>query len=123
MLLLAIRFLLELVGLGAFAFVGATVPSEPVLRVVFGIGTPLALAVVWALVAAPKADNPLPLRARSLLGSALLVGVGLTLVLAGQPAWGIGFAIAVVVDQALIVLLGLDESATTIEALATKGSI
>jgi len=123
MLLLAIRFLLELVGLGALAFVGATVPSETALRVVFGIGAPLGLAVVWALVAAPKADNPLPLRTRSLLGSALLVGVGLTLALAGQPAWGIGFAIAVIADQALIVLLGLDESTATIEALATKGSI
>jgi hypothetical protein len=108
MLLLAIRFLVELAGVAALAFVGATAPSDPVLRVVLGISAPLALVVIWALAVAPKADNPLPLRARELIGTGLLVLVAAALVVTGQPGWGIALAGVVLVDQALILATGAD---------------
>jgi hypothetical protein len=121
MLLLAIRFLLELAGVAAIGFVGATVPASVLLRVGLGIGLPVALIVVWGLVVAPKADNPLPQRQRQIIGSVLLVGVGVALALAGHPEWGIGLAGTVIVNHALIVLLGLEDAGATLGALASEG--
>jgi len=121
MLLLAVRFLVELLGLGALALVGATAPSNAVWRVVLGVGAPLAFAVVWGLVAAPKAKNNLPLRARSLIGTLLLLGVAALIAMAVQPGWGIVFAAVVVVDQALILVFNLDD-APTLSATAPGGN-
>ena len=123
MLLLAIRFLVELLGLAGLAYWGATTPAETVPRIALGIGAPLALAVLWGLVMAPKARNPLPLRVRGLLGTALLVLVAGAVAAAGQPGWGIAFAVVVVVDQALILALGLDDFATTMGAVLPEGRI
>ncbi len=110
MLILAIRFLAELAGVAALGFVGATVPGETPLRVALGIGAPLALIVVWAIIVAPNARNRLPLRVRSLIGTALLVAVGGLLTIAGQPAWGIALVAVVLVDEALSIALGLDHA-------------
>jgi hypothetical protein len=121
MLLLAIRFLVELIGVAALAFVGATAPGETLWRVVLGIGAPLALVVVWALLIAPKARNPLQLRVRSLLGTGLLVLVGVALAVAGQPGWGFAFAGLVVADQVLILILNVDGLAAAIGQVASEG--
>ena len=120
MLLLAIRFIVELLGLAGLAYWGAVPPTETVPRVVLGIGAPLVLAVVWAIVVAPKARNPLSVRVRGLIGTALLVLVAAMIAAAGQPGWGSTFAVVVVVDQALILALGLDDMASTIGAMTPK---
>lgn len=122
MFLLVIRFAAEIAGLVALGFVGATVPSAPVLRIALGVGLPLALAVIWARVAAPKAHNPLPQRARQLVGTALLVAVGVILALAGQTGWGIGLAAIVLADQALLLALGLDDAAAAFGPVASEGA-
>lgn len=121
MLLLAIRFLVEIAGVLGIAFVGATVPSEMIFRVVFGIGLPVALIVVWAMVVAPKADNDLPQRLRQVIGSLLLVGVGIALALAGQPGWGMALAAITLADHGLIALLGLEDPSATLGAMASEG--
>ena len=121
MLLLAVRFLVELLGFGALALMGATAPSESVWRVVLGIGAPLAFAIAGGLGAAPKAQNGLSLRARSLIGTLLLVGVAVLVALTGQPGWGIAFAAVVVIDQALILAFNLDDVALTLAATAPGG--
>lgn len=121
MLLLAIRFLVEIAGVIALGVIGATVPNEAALRVVLAICLPLALIVVWGLVVAPKADNTLPQRTRQLIGSALLVGVAVALALAGHPGWGIALAAAVTADHALIVLLGLEDPSATLGAFSLEG--
>lgn len=121
MLLLAIRFLAELAGIAALGFIGATVPSETVLRVVLGIGLPLALIVVWGLVVAPKAHNDLPQRVRQVIGTVLLVVVGVALALAGHPLWGIALAAVAIVDQLLVLALGLDDPAATLGSIGANG--
>ena len=122
MLFLAIRFLVEVLGLIGLGYWGVTAPVDTPWRIGLGIGAPLVLAIVWALVVAPNADNPLPLRARELIGTALLVLVAGMLVPAGQPGWGIALAAVVIVDQALILVAGAPGGAATIGATATKGS-
>lgn len=119
--LLAIRFLLELLGVGAIAYAGATVPAQPAWRFVLGIGAPLALVVIWSLVVAPRADNPIPLRARELIGTGLLVIVAAALAIAGQPGWGVALAAVAMVDQILIIALGVGSPAATLGATALEG--
>ena len=120
MLLLAIRFLLELAGLAALGVIGASTPGGTLPRVVLGLGLPLALGIVWGLVVAPKARSGLSQRTRQGIGTALLVGVSLALALAGQPWWGIGLAVVVLADHALIVLLGLEDPAAALGAFAAE---
>lgn len=122
MLLLAVRFLAEILGLLGLGYWGATASVGTPWRVVLGIAAPLALAIVWALVVAPKADNPLSLRTRELIGTALLVLVAGMLALAGQPGWGIAFAAVVIADQALVLVLDVPGTVGTIGSTAMKGN-
>lgn len=105
MLLLAIRFAVELFGFGAAAVLGAGARLDQPWPVVLAVAAPVALVVFWGLVAAPKARNPLPTLARELIGSAVLLGIALLLGLAGQPAVAAAYAIILVVDHALIIVL------------------
>jgi hypothetical protein len=106
MITLATRFLLELAGVGAVAWLGTTAPVDGPARAVVVVAAPIALVVAWGLVVAPKADNPLPLRARELIGTGLLLLVAGALALAGQPVPAAAFATVVVVNQVLLVALG-----------------
>lgn len=119
--LLAIRFLAELLGVGALGYLGATVPAQTAWRVVLGIGAPLALIAVWSVVVAPRAHNPIPPRARELIGTALLVLVAAALALAGQPGWGTALAATVVLDQILLLALNIDQTAIALRATAAEG--
>jgi hypothetical protein len=118
LLLLASRFLVELVGVASLAYVGAVMPGEVPLRIALGIGLPLALIALWALVVAPQAANPIPRRVRELIGTALLVLVAGSLAVAGQPGWGTALAAVVVADQALLLLLGTGHGAASLAHIA-----
>ena len=115
MFILAIRFLLELVGVAALTWWGIAVADGP-LAAVLAVAAPLTLIVAWGLVAAPKARNPLSLRARQLAGSAMLLVVAAAVALAGQPAAAALFGAAIVVDQALLVLVNPDVAALVARA-------
>ncbi|MEU0090341.1 YrdB family protein [Kribbella sp. NPDC006257] len=57
---LGLLFLVELAGLGIFAWWGwRTGPNTPV-KLLLAIGLPLVAAVIWGLFAAPKADYGSP---------------------------------------------------------------
>jgi hypothetical protein len=51
----ALLFLLELAGLAAFAYWGFHIGKSFLTKVVFGIGTPLLIAIIWGTFVAPKA--------------------------------------------------------------------
>src|SRR4051812_6478209 len=104
---LALRFALELFGIGALAYRGFTANSV-VPPVVLGVGAALGLIVVWSLVAAPKARNPLPQRQRSRIGTGLLLGTAVALGTAGQPGIAFVFGAAVIANQAMLILFGED---------------
>lgn len=75
---LALKFLLELGALAALAFWGASV-SDGAAAVLLAIGLPAAAAVLWGMLAAPKARRrlPLPLRAPFELGVFAVGALGL----------------------------------------------
>lgn len=56
---LLVRFLLELCMLAAIGYWGFKVDSGWVMKIIFGIGLPLLIAMVWGWFLAPKATYPL----------------------------------------------------------------
>jgi len=61
---LALKFLLELAALAAFALWGASI-ADGTAAVVLAIGLPTVAVVLWGTLAAPKARHRLPLRRRA----------------------------------------------------------
>ncbi|WP_327682236.1 YrdB family protein [Kitasatospora sp. NBC_00458] len=82
-----VAFLLELAALGSLGWWGFGAGHEGVLRILLGVGAPLAGIVLWALFAAPRA------RLRPRLPLVLAVKA---LVLGGGAAalWGVGHSVA-----------------------------
>ena len=101
---LALRFVLELVGLAALAYAGFHAFAGP-LSWLAAVAAPMAMAVVWGLLIAPNATNPIALWLRELLGSALLLLAAGALALAGRPGLAAGFAALVVVNTVLLFVL------------------
>jgi Protein of unknown function (DUF2568) len=94
---LVARFALELSALGALAYWGFHLNASVGVRVLGGLGAPLAAAVVWALFASPRASVAIP-GAAQLVVQVLVFAVAVAaLVHAGRPqlAWGLGIAAAV----------------------------
>jgi len=105
-LALALRFLLELVGLGTLAWWGWQAGGDVVpLRLGLAVAAPAALGLAWAFVVAPKARNRIPQTTRMVLGTVLLVGVAVIAWAAGQPGFAASFAVLVIADAALVLAL------------------
>lgn len=102
---LGLRFLLELSGIAALAAWGWGAAGPP-LQYGLALGAPAVLILVWALGVAPRARNRIPQGARVVLGSVLLLGTAGMLAVAGQPAMAVAFAILIVVNTMLLIVLG-----------------
>lgn len=102
----AVRSLLEVGVLVALGYWGYVTGGSVTWRVALGVGAPLAAAIVWGLLVAPKAQRRLDDPAR--LGVELVVFGAATaaLVLAGQTHYAVAFAVAVVVDEAVLAYVG-----------------
>ena len=103
---LAIRFIVELLGIVAVAYWGWQSGPEGVGRIALAVGAAVALIVVWSFVVAPKADNPLSQQARDIIGTVLLVVAAAGLAVAGQPRLALIFAVVVIVDWLALVVIG-----------------
>ena len=103
---LAVRFLVEVIGIGAVAYWGFQSVDNTVGRILLGFGAALAMIVVWALVVAPTATNPLTQTQRDLIGTGLLLIAAAALAVAGQPAIALGFVTVVVIDWLIIMAIG-----------------
>ena len=75
------------------------------------IGAAGSLIVIWGLVVAPKARNPLAPRVRWLIGSALLLVAAAALWVIGSTVAAVLFAVLIVVDT--VILLALDRKPAT----------
>jgi hypothetical protein len=99
---LGLRFGLELGALGLVSYWGFHALPGGLSRLVLAMAAPLALAVLWGLLASP--------RARVTLSQPLKVGVQVTLLLvpaaalaqAGRPALASAFAGVVVINAVLL---------------------
>lgn len=98
---LALKFLLELAAIGAFAYWGAMTGSGP-LAILLAIAAPMAVIIVWGLFLAPRAKRKLPLPARI---PAELIVFGLaaaSLAAVGSPIAAGVFGIVVIANTALL---------------------
>lgn len=105
---LALSFVLELIGVGAFAYWGWQTGGAGLGRLALVIGAPVALIGVWALVVAPNASNSLAQPQRDIIGAVLLLLAAVLLAAAGQPAAAVAFAAVVLLNWVLLIVLGQD---------------
>src|SRR4051812_44006000 len=98
----AIRFVLELCMLAAFAYWGANTSDSTILNVVIAILSPLAAATVWGTWCAPRSERRLPATQRVPLELALFALAAAALAAAGSTTLAIVFAAAVALNTALL---------------------
>jgi hypothetical protein len=103
---LAGRFLLELAGVAALVWWGVKVGTDDISRAGLALLAGGGLVVIWALVVAPKARNPLSPMTRWLIGTVLLMVAAVALWSVGEEELAVLFAVLVGIDTA--VLLWLD---------------
>lgn len=118
---LVLRFVVELIGVGAFAYWGSQTPTIPIGRIALAIGAPLALIVAWVIVVAPNASNALTQPQRDAIGTVLLVAAALALAAAGQRTAALVFGAAVVLNWVALVYFGQD-AANAIRSAAVRGN-
>jgi hypothetical protein len=99
---LAVKFALELVAIGAFAYWGATVVGGPG-SVLLAIAAPVAAIVLWGRFAAPRSNRRLALRLRIPFELTVFALASLVLIRASSVA-AIAFA-AIVLGNALLLTL------------------
>jgi uncharacterized protein DUF2568 len=105
-----VAFLLELTALAALAWGGWRLGGDGVARVLLAGALPVVAAVLWGLFAAPHATYP-SAGGRLAVQVLVLGGAALVLAWAASPRWGAGFAVLVVANLLLAVLLPVAERA------------
>ena len=103
---LVLRFLLEVAGVAALVWWGIKVGTDDVSRAGLAIVAGGALILIWALVVAPKARNPLSPVTRWLIGTVLLMIAAVALWTVGPQELAILFAVLVAIDT--VILLWID---------------
>jgi hypothetical protein len=100
---LVLRFLLEVAGVAALVWWGIKVGTDDISRAGLAILAGAGLIVIWALVVAPKARNPLSPMTRWLIGTVLLMIAAVALWTVGPQELAILFAVLVAIDTAILV--------------------
>ncbi len=73
-------------------------------KVALAVVAPLFLIVVWAVVVAPGAENPLPQTLRMLIGRGLLLLAAVALAAAGQVRAAVVVGAVIVLNTVLMLL-------------------
>lgn len=101
---LVLRFILELVGLYAFAYWGST-QFDGALGWLIGLGLPVLMAVIWGTFRVPNDPKHAPVPVAGWVRLSIEAGFfGLAVVLwhqAGQPASALTFGAVVIVHYLL----------------------
>lgn len=103
---LAVRFVLELAMLAAFAYWGFNSSDTTMLNIVLGIAAPLAAAIVWGTFLAPRRKTDLPIPARVVIEFIVFGLAAVALWAADQPTWAIVVAVVAVAQRAVLSALG-----------------
>jgi hypothetical protein len=102
---LALKFLLELGAIAAFAYWGANA-ADGVLSVLLAILAPVVMILAWGVFAAPKSERRLPGVARAPFELPVFAGAAVALLAAGSTAGAVLFGALVVVSAALLTVVG-----------------
>jgi hypothetical protein len=101
---LAVRFLLEIAMLVSIGFWGFSTQTGWLLKILFGVGIPVIISILWGFFAAPKASRRLTGPALVLL-ELVLLGSGAAALFASQLViLGIIFTAALLVSTILMVI-------------------
>ncbi|WP_284642947.1 YrdB family protein [Paenibacillus silviterrae] len=103
---LALRFLLELCALAALGYWGFHTGQSSLLRWGLGLGSPLAVAVLWAMLGSPNAAYPLHGGLHLLLELAVFGSGAVALYLVGQHRLALLYGAAVLINRLLMHLWG-----------------
>ncbi len=98
---LAVKFLLELCAVAAFAFWGASLDGV-LVSVVAGIAAPALAVVLWGSFAAPRSSRRLPTRARVPFELGVFALAAAALFALDVTAIAIAFATVVAVNAVLL---------------------
>lgn len=102
---LALKFLLELGAFAAFAYWGATT-GDGVASIALAVAAPAVAIVLWGLFAAPRSSRRLPAATRIPFELAVFALAIVALLVADAPAAAVVLAALVVVNAALLTVLG-----------------
>lgn len=103
---LALRFLLELCTLAAFAYWGSRSGGSTAANIALAVAAPLAAATVWGVFMAPNSSRRLPERKRIPLEIALFGLAAAALAATGATALAIAFAAVAAVNTTLVHVWG-----------------
>jgi len=101
---LLVRFLLELCMLAAVGYWGFKTNSGWAMKIIFGIGLPILIAVIWGLFLAPKATYPLRGVSHLALEVLLLASGAVALFASGRLDVGWVYTAILVVNKVLLIV-------------------
>ncbi len=105
--IISIFFLLELAMLAAFVYWGFHIDGGLLIKILFGIGTPILVAIIWGTFIAPKASIPVSVSIRMILQIILFGSAAAALYFSGKGTLAIIFGTVVVIEMILMYLLDL----------------
>jgi hypothetical protein len=103
---LALKFLLELAALAALAVTGLSLDASLIVRVAVAILAPLVAALVWGRWCAPRSPRRLETTPRIVVELVVLLGSAAGLALVGHTAAAAVLSGLVVINLALLLLVG-----------------
>lgn len=117
---LAVRFFVELLGVGSVGYWGCTASDDTIIRLVVAIAAVAGFAVMWSLFLAPNARRGLTTVQKNGLGTIVLLISAGALALAGQPTAALAYAAVVIVNAAFLFLLR-DAVARSVSSFGPRG--
>lgn len=101
---LAIRFLLELCALASLGYWGFQVGKSAYTKFVFGIGSPLLLAILWGTFIAPKASLKLPEPYRFMLEFVIFGAASFALYFVDKTILAIILGMVFIINRILLIV-------------------
>jgi hypothetical protein len=98
---IGLAFFLELAMLVAFGYWGFQTSDSTLVKILFGIGVPVVVIVIWGLFLAPRSTRRLRDPWLPLLKIVLFGAASLALISAGQPTWGLILGVIALVNIVL----------------------
>lgn len=99
---LGVFFLMELCALAAFSYWGFQMDQGWIIKLLFGVGTPLLIAIFWGTFIAPKASFPVSTSVRIILQSIIFALAIAALYFSGKGKLAIIFGVIVLVEMILM---------------------
>jgi hypothetical protein len=96
---LALRFILELCGLAALGYWGFHTGKGLITKIGLGIGTPLLIAIVWAMFGSPAAPVKLSAPLHLLLELLVFGMPAIALYASGKHTFALMYGLAVVINR------------------------